>query len=96
MKGRRRSRLFWGVLFTGGSQHKDDNAPFLLYGGWCDIVRRRQDYDAEPSRALLFRSRAAARRWCQARRDTYRDRTDCCRLWRFRPVRVRETVEVLV
>jgi hypothetical protein len=49
-------------------------------------------------RTLLFCTRAQARVWCRAKQAKF---VDCppehvCRQWRFRPVRVRETVQVIV
>ena len=37
----------------------------------------------------------AARAWCDVQYAKYAGRDDCCSKWRFRPVRVRETVRVV-
>ena len=79
-------RHLWGVAFVGAGKGR----PLLLGVGWAATVPPR--YDGEPSRALLFTSRAAARRWCAAKQATYAGRTDACAQWRFTPVRVREVV----
>jgi len=78
-------RFLWGVEFTGGV-----TAPVLIGSAWdggCSPA-----YPDEPTRPLLFTTRVAARRWCTRKRAVYADRTDRCAAWRFRPVRVRETV----
>ena len=49
-------------------------------------------YAGEPTRALLFCTRKAARAYCRMEHAKYAGRTDICTAWRFRPVRVRETV----
>ena len=48
----------------------------------------------EPTRALLFPTWARALEWCRAKRAIYRGRTDVCAKWRWRPVRVVESVKV--
>lgn len=83
-------KVLWGVEFKGSI---DDDAPMLLWGLWHDTVRRgREFYDDEPTRALLFQTRRAARAWCKEEMKKYAGRNDCCALWRYRPVRVIETV----
>jgi len=78
-------RRLWGVEFESKLI-----PPLLLGGGWC--APTPEHYSGEPSRALLFTTRGGARRWCQEQRASYAKSTDVCRTWRFRPVRVRETV----
>ena len=86
-------RALWGVQFKGSIE---DDKPMLLGDLWHDTVRRgREFYEAEPTRALLFQTRAAARRWCKAQMLKYQGRNDCCAIWRYRPVRVVETVKPL-
>jgi hypothetical protein len=46
-------------------------------------------YEGEPSRCLLFQTRRQARAWCVAATLQYAKHS---KGWRFRPVRVRETV----
>ena len=78
-------RKLWGVEFTG-----QDGRSMLCGSAWHADVR--QTYPSEPPRALLFSSRAAARKWCAAKILSYAHRTDLCAAWKFRPVRVREIV----
>jgi hypothetical protein len=59
--------------------------PFLLGDAWDDGER----YEGEPRHCLLFQTRAAARRWCQKKREKLRL---CCPDWRFQAVRVIESV----
>ena len=79
-------RLAWGVRL-------DDDVMSLLYEGWSGNWYRR--YDGDVSRPLLFASRRQARAWCAARHARYATRSDSLRDWRFRPVRARETVDVI-
>jgi hypothetical protein len=82
-------RRLWGVAFTGAIKPA---APSLIGGGWHPDLQFPR-YHGEPSRALLFRTRAQARDWCREQRAWCAKRGDTCRLWRFRPVPVVETVE---
>ena len=83
------NRLCWGVVFSSPQGRR------LLGSLW------RQEkcipYPDEPTRAMLFVSRAAARRWCQAEHAKYvaYPNGGVYRRWRFCPVRVRETVKVV-
>ena len=79
----------WGVeLHSTGS-------PTLIANTWgdCDTFAR----NTEPTRALLFATREAARQWCTSRHKFYEKYGEghICTEWRFRPVRVRETVKKL-
>jgi len=89
MKPREWNRVLWGVMFTSGRE----DAPLLLGQAWND-PQPQSLYPGEPTRTLVFTTRKDARAWCRARREKYRERTDCCALWRFTPVRVRERVSV--
>lgn len=83
-------KALWGVEFKGSIK---DDKPMLLGDQWHETVRRgREFYDEEPTRALLFRTRRAARAWCKGEMEKYAGRDDCCAAWRYRPVRVIETV----
>jgi len=84
-------RKLWGVRFTSPVGDKD------LIGESWNALRRSQDYEGQPAHALLFTTRAAARNWCREKQAGYATRPlwDTCRAWRFRPVRVRERVEVV-
>lgn len=80
------NRLLWGVEFSGPGRDK----PMLLGSLWHGV--KPTPYHDEPTHALLFRTRSVARAWCRCQMNVYRGRTDCCARWRFKPVRVRETV----
>jgi hypothetical protein len=86
-------RYLWGVRFRGGDPRDRD----LLIGTAWNDPRAAGRNPGDPTRALLFCTRAAARAWCAARMAGYADRPvgDICRAWRFTPVRVRERVEVV-
>mgnify|MGYP001618310194 FL=1 len=82
------SRLSWGVLWdTAG---RDAIGP--IFRGHHDFETPAQPYDGEPTRPLLFRSRRHAREWCA---KTHRQYASPCPAWRWRPVRVRETLRVV-
>ena len=80
-------RLLWGVEFSSGGTER----PLLIGESWHSNVRP-ESYPGEPTRALLFTTRSAARAWCARKLATYAGQTDSRALWRFRPIRVRETV----
>jgi hypothetical protein len=86
--------LLWGVAFSGVGKE----APMLIGGLWA-IDLGGDPYPGEPSRALLFCTRAQARAWCTETMRKWRDgrqRDDTLMAWRVRPVRVRETVVIEV
>jgi hypothetical protein len=86
-------RLLWGVEFTGS---RDDDEPMMLGRIWAHDWASTP-YPGEPTRALLFTSRDAARKWCAKTMAEWREgrsRDDVVARWRVRPVRVRETVRV--
>lgn len=64
----------------------------LLGDAWHSV--RPMHYLGEPTRALIFWSRRQARVWCAAAHKRYSDRPDDCRRWKFRPVKVRETLRL--
>ena len=80
-------RMLWGVELTSS-----DGARILLGACWHEVYTL--PYPDAPPMALLFATRAAARKWCAKQTVSYAGRTDGCGKWRFRPVRVRETVSV--
>jgi len=82
------NRKLWGVEFTGGMP---GDQPALIGTGWMHPMPKSQ-YCDEPTRAILFNTRAIARTWCSERMAEYAGRDDCCGRWKFRPVRVIETV----
>lgn len=77
----------WGVLFCSGRS----DPPFLIGRSWlrADLF---SSYPGEPSRALLFMTRNQARVYCAAQHAKHRQNHPH---WRFKPVKVRELVEVL-
>lgn len=83
------TREFWGVEFTGGLP---GDPPILLGSIWMRPPPIAQ-YNGEPTRAILFRTRQQARDWCRAKQAEYAGRPDCCGDWRFRAVKVVERVE---
>jgi hypothetical protein len=89
---RRWDRRLWGVEFTGS---RSDDAPMLIGRIWATEWASSTPYPGEPTRALLFTTRALARQWCAETMANWRDgRNDCVSRWRVRAVRVRETVQV--
>lgn len=83
-------RRLWGVLLDTGS----DFAPHLVGAIWDDELRDRYHYAGEPTRPLLFQTRAQARAWCRRRMALWRARPNCVATWALRPVRVRETIAI--
>lgn len=80
-------RFLWGVEFTGSIKA---DKPILIGSSWMGTIP--EHYDGEPSRPILFCTREKAREWCRSKMDEYKDGADVCAEWRFRVVRVRETV----
>lgn len=82
-------RKLWAVAFTGG----DRSDPPILIGGLWHKPPVPPSYLGEPTRPLLFCTRAQAREWCGARMAEWQAHPDeILRRWRVRPVRVREVV----
>lgn len=83
----------WGVARdTVGSKEP----PSLLGEGWHDeLWRKKPDFEGQMPRVLMFQTRAQARAWCRAQRAKYTERSTWCARWRFRPVKVSESVIVL-
>ena len=80
MKAKPSVRKLWGVVFKKGAQ------PVIVFRLWID---EKADYiEGEAPRALLFVNRKTARDWCKSRNVSSSE-------WKFRPVRVRETVQVI-
>lgn len=79
-------RRLWGV------ELRSPGSPTMLIGTAWDRSERVTPF-SEPSRALLFKNRFLARRWCRGEHAFYEGRTDVCATWRFVPVPVRETVK---
>lgn len=80
----------WGVLFYNNDKR---DRPMLLGAAWdTGAMLAGNRYAGEPLRPLLFVTRADARAWCSNQHNKYLGRNDCCARWRFRPVRVTESV----
>lgn len=80
--------LMWGVRLLS---HKPGERCFLLGRTWDrDFNLTHQNYDGEPTRCLLFTTRAKARDWCKQAKERHSASSPT---WTFQPVRVRETVE---
>ena len=82
------TRNFWGIEHT-----TKERTRVLLGRLWHNMTPH--NYDGEPTRALLFTTRKAAREWCIQERAKFVNHSDTYAYWRFRPVRVRETVRVV-
>ncbi len=83
------NRLLWAIEISGIDR---DDKPILIGRAWDHRNGAADRPLDELARALLFTTRAAAHAWCAAQRARRAGRLDCCADWRFRPVRVRETV----
>ena len=79
-------RKLWGVELR-----RSGETPLLLGQTWLRSLRQPA-YPGEPTRALLFTTRATARQWAQAQQAVHAARQDCTSAWRFVAVKVRETV----
>lgn len=91
MKHSWRSRIFWAIRFDGSS-----GDPMVIGTAWHkEANERNKGYVGEPSRALLFKTRMQARKYCAARRKEYATIGGVCAKWRFTPIRVRESVTTL-
>ena len=91
MKPKPWDRSLWGVVFTTPRE-----PPILIGETWHEQACI-QRYAGEPCRVLLFTTRKLAQAWCAEYNARFRSRPkgDTVRLWRVRPVRVRERVEVV-
>ncbi len=85
-------RHLWGVMCRTGMPGAE---PMLLGSHWYGSPRVTiVSYPGEPTRALLFFTRHAARAWCAGQNLQWRERSDGMNRWRVRAVRVTETVRV--
>ena len=82
--------MYWNRKQWGIETELDKGRAVLIGAGWHSA--RPAQYSGEPTRCLLFTTRAAARAWCKAKMATYAHREDSCAKWKFRPVRVIESV----
>ena len=76
-------RLLWGVVLHSQAE------PMMLGAVWHES--EFGVYEGEPSRALLFVTRAQVRAWCKKWNGKEIASGNAVR-WRVSPVRVRETV----
>ena len=82
--------MHWNRKQWGVEAEYEKGKPVLIGTGWHSA--HPAQYVGEPTRCLLFTTRSAAREWCKAKMATYTGRSDCCAEWKFRPVRVIESV----
>jgi len=83
------NRTFWGVQFTSSLDH----TPILLDSIWR--TEKSIPFPDEPTKPMLFCTRAAARKWCKEQMDKNSKRTDYLADWKFRPIKVREQIYVM-
>jgi hypothetical protein len=83
-------RLPWGVVFTSQGLVPPD-PPMLLGTAWDS--RQRSVPSTEPTRPLLFRTRAQCREWCREQNAKWREHPSLD-TWSVRPTQVRELVSV--
>lgn len=81
------SCIHWGILFVPNFR---DEPPTLIGRAWLSPTMPKP-YPEEPSRALLFKTRTQARAYCRRQHEKYKD---SCPHWKFKPVKVRETVKI--
>ena len=74
------NRTLWAVELTTAN-----GKPHLISFLWMRCFADKMLYEGEPMRALVFCTRAQAREFCKGR---------SVEGWRFRPVKVRETVKI--
>lgn len=77
-----KNRKLWGVMVSGAAVRQEHLISTLWNG------HHYNPYPDEPPRALLFTTRKAAREWCRAKQGI-------SNVWRYRPVRVVESVRVV-
>ena len=80
------NRNLWGIELS--TPYK--RTPFLLGSLWHEV--KPTLYHGEPTRAFLFARRSIARKWCEEQNKLNAQRMGACKDWRYRVVRVRETV----
>jgi hypothetical protein len=84
-------KKLWAVQFTGA-----DGRTFLLGTRWHRAANvSNKGYPGEPSRALLFTARRFAREYCTDQRKAAQETGGVCAKWKYKPVRVRESVTAL-
>jgi len=82
----------WGVALASSNPLRVQS---VLIGESWD--HRRSLHPDAPQRPLLFRTKVKALAFCATKHHEYRARPlgDICREWRFFPVRLRESWEVV-
>lgn len=84
-------RKLWGVWFSAPRTKGEGLLISDLWANYRPVVRAE-----EPTRALLFINRKAAREWCKKELAKYANSdTKDWKDWKFKAVRVRETVKVV-
>lgn len=78
------NRLLWAVQMRSALDRPE---PILIGVTWDHIGPPA--YDGEPLRCLLFHTRGLARVWCIAATKKFSNHGSD---WRFKPIRVRETI----
>jgi len=83
-------RKLWAIEFS------DPLTPPMIIGGSWHPLNKVQ-YDGQPTQPVLFRTRAKAKKWCKEQKEKYDSYPagDVVKRWRFRPIRVRETVSAI-
>lgn len=91
------NRLLWGIEhYSRPNPRSDlDGEPRLIGGTWHRL--NVQQFLCQPSRPILFTTKKLAQAWCKEQHEFYKKYKGdgICEFWRFRPVRVRETVSVV-
>ena len=87
--------MTWDTKYWGIESSSPLTKKHLLGAGWCRERSAINYHPAEPMRALLFRTRKAAREWAADERARFAGHPGCCADWRFRVVRVLERVAVI-
>ena len=84
-----RERALWAVALRTSSCRSKLSKPILIGDTWHAVTAPK--YAGEPIRCLLFRTRKLAKAWCLMATRKHARHSH----WRFRPVRVRETIRVV-
>ena len=89
------TRLAWGLKARLHPRHRYRYPDVdLLFEYWLQEWSPR--FDGDMPRPILFASRRQALAWCAAQHARYATRQNGLRDWRFRPVRVLNTVSSAV
>lgn len=88
-----RPRWLWAVVFWTRDRTDVHDRPHLCWGGWHPGLQFPR-YNGEPTRLVAFTTRRLARAYVQRHHAEWMKRADFVRDWRFRVVRVVETVRI--